>query len=217
MSIVDVAIPFFILLGCLIFFHELGHFLVAKWFGVKVEKFSVGFGPAIEMEERAGSHLQGAGLELPRLVLSRAGELSVEKAECDLGLGACEQALELTKEYAKTRKQFDQPIAMFQAVGQRAADAYIDTEGIRLTALQAAWRIAEGLPAAPQVAVAKIWAAEAGQRIVHTAQHLHGGIGVDREYPLHRYFLYAKQLELTLGGATQQLRRLGRMLADEVR
>jgi alkylation response protein AidB-like acyl-CoA dehydrogenase len=64
------------------------------------------------------------------------------------------------------------------------------------------------------VAVAKIWAAEAGQRVVHTAQHIHGGIGVDREYPLHRYFLYAKQLELTLGGSTQQLRRLGRMLAD---
>jgi alkylation response protein AidB-like acyl-CoA dehydrogenase len=138
-------------------------------------------------------------------------------ALASLTLGVCEEALRMTAEYAKTRKQFDQPIAMFQAVGQRAADAYIDTEGIRLTALQAAWRIAAGLPAAPQVAVAKLWAAEAGHRVVHTAQHLHGGIGVDRDYPLHRYFLYAKQSELTLGGATQQLRRLGRLLAgDEI-
>jgi alkylation response protein AidB-like acyl-CoA dehydrogenase len=136
-------------------------------------------------------------------------------ALANLALGTCEEALRLTAEYAKTRKQFDQPIAMFQAVGHRAADAYIDTEGIRLTALQAAWRISEGLPAAKQVAVAKHWACAAGQRVVHAAQHLHGGIGVDTEYPLHRHFLYLKQLELTLGGSTQQLLRLGNLLADE--
>lgn len=132
-----------------------------------------------------------------------------------LALGVCGEALRLTAEYAKTRKQFDQPISMFQAVGHRAADAYIDTEGIRLTALQAAWRLSAGLPAEKEVAVAKFWAAEAGQRVVHAAQHLHGGIGVDKEYPLHRLFLLAKQLELTLGGATQQLRTLGALLADE--
>ncbi len=132
-----------------------------------------------------------------------------------LALGVCEEALRLTADYAKTRKQFDQPIAMFQAVGHRAADAYIDTEGIRLTALQAAWRIAAGQPAEKEVAVAKFWAADAGYRVVHAAQHLHGGIGVDKEYPLHRYFLMARQLELTLGGGTQQLRTLGALLADE--
>jgi alkylation response protein AidB-like acyl-CoA dehydrogenase len=65
------------------------------------------------------------------------------------------------------------------------------------------------------VAVAKFWAAAGGQRVVHAAQHLHGGMGVDRDYPLHRYFLYAKQLELTLGGSTAQLRRLGKILAEE--
>ena len=56
--------------------------------------------------------------------------------------------------------------------------------------------------------------AGAGQRVVHTAEHLHGGIGVGRDYPLHRYFRYAKQLELALGGATAQLRSLGRLLAE---
>ena len=135
-------------------------------------------------------------------------------ALASLALGVCEEALRLTGEYAKTRKQFGQPIAMFQAVGHRAADAYIDTEGIRLTALQAAWRLSEGLPAATQVAAAAHWACAAGQRVVHAAQHLHGGIGVDKEYPLHRHFLYAKQLELTLGGSTRQLLRLGNLLAD---
>jgi alkylation response protein AidB-like acyl-CoA dehydrogenase len=132
-----------------------------------------------------------------------------------VALGVCAQALALTAEYTKNRKQFDQPIAMFQAVGQRLADAYVDTEAIRLTAWQAAWRIAAGLPATSHVAVAKFWAGAAGQRVVHTAQHLHGGMGVDRDYPLHRYFLYAKQLDLTLGGTTSQLRKLGRMIAAQ--
>jgi alkylation response protein AidB-like acyl-CoA dehydrogenase len=140
-------------------------------------------------------------------------ELRATAALCMVTLGACEAALSLTAEYVKTRKQFDQPIAMFQAVGHRAADAFIDTEAIRLTAWQAAWRIASGLDAERAVAVAKFWAADAGKRVVHAAQHLHGGIGVDREYPLHRYFLYARHLELTLGGGTPQLARLGRMLA----
>ena len=133
---------------------------------------------------------------------------------CAQALGVCEEALRLTAEYTKTRKQFDQPIAMFQAVGHRAANAFIDTEAIRLTAWQACWRLAEGLPAEAEVAVAKVWAAEAGQRVVHAAQHLHGGVGVDREYPLHRHFLWAKQLELALGGGTRQLLRLGKLLAD---
>ncbi|HVV35947.1 MAG TPA: acyl-CoA dehydrogenase family protein [Acidimicrobiales bacterium] len=136
-------------------------------------------------------------------------------ATCAVMLGCCEQALAMTAEYTGSRQQFDKPIGTFQAVGQRAADAYIDTEAIRLTLWQAAWRLSEGLPAAAEVAVAKFWAAEGGQRVVHAAQHLHGGIGVDRDYPLHRYFLWAKQLELSLGGATKQLRKLGALLAAE--
>lgn len=136
-------------------------------------------------------------------------------ALCAVAIGVCEEAVRMTAEYTKTREQFERPIATFQAVGQRAADAYIDTEAIRLTAWQAIWRLDEELPAAAEVAVAKFWAAEGGQRVVHAAQHLHGGMGVDRDYPLHRYFLLAKQLELTLGGTTPQLLTLGRILADE--
>ena len=136
-------------------------------------------------------------------------------ALCILEAGACAAALELTAEYTKTRVQFEKPIATFQAVGQRAADAYVDTEAIRLTAWQAASRLASGLPAGAEIAVAKFWAADGGQRVVHAASHLHGGVGVDRDYPLHRYFLLTRQIELTLGGANESLRRLGRMLADE--
>jgi len=129
--------------------------------------------------------------------------------------GAAAASLALVAEYTKTREQFGKPIATFQAVGQRAADAYVDAEAIRLTAWQAAWRIDEGLPADKEIAVAKFWAADGGQRVVHAAVHLHGGVGVDREYPLHRFFLNTKHIELTLGGATDQLLRLGATLAAE--
>ena len=101
-------------------------------------------------------------------------------AYCAVAVGVCEEAVRLTAEYVKTREQFDRVIASFQAVGQRAADAYIDTEAIRLTAVHAAWRLASGMRAAEEVAVAKFWAADGGQRVVHAAQHLHGGMGVDR-------------------------------------
>ena len=142
-------------------------------------------------------------------------ELRATAALCMVSLGACEAALDLTSEYIKTRKQFDQPIAMFQAVGHRAADAFIDTEAIRLTSWQAAWRISAGLDAAKQVSVAKFWCAEGAKRVVHAATHLHGGVGVDKEYPLHRYFLYARHLELALGGGTPQLLKLGKLLAAD--
>jgi acyl-CoA dehydrogenase len=143
---------------------------------------------------------------------------TVERATaalCAIAIGICEEAVRMTAEYTKTREQFDRPIATFQAVGQRAADAYIDTEGVRLTAWQAIWRLSADLPASTEVAVAKFWAADGGQRVVHAAQHLHGGMGVDRDYPLHRYFLWAKWLELSLGGATRQLLTIGRHLAAE--
>src|SRR3954451_24752842 len=130
-------------------------------------------------------------------------------------IGVAEQALRLTAEYTKTREQFDRPIATFEAVGQRAANAFIDTEAIRLTTLKAAWYLASGRPASKEVAVAKYFASDAGQRVVRAAQHLHGGIGVDRDYPLHRYYCWAKQLELTLGSGSHHLRALGKLLADD--
>ena len=134
-------------------------------------------------------------------------------ALCSLQAGLADGALAMTAEYTKGRKQFDKPIASFQAVGQRAADAYIDLLAIKLTATNAAWRLGEGLPADEELAIAKFWAAEGGQRVVHAAQHLHGGIGVDVDYPLHRYFTWTKQNELALGGATEQLVAIGERLA----
>ena len=165
-------------------------------------------GVKVAGDDVLGSAAQGA--EILQWMVERA-----TAALCAIAVGVCDSAVRMTAEYTKTREQFDRVIATFQAVGQRAADAYIDTEGIRLTAWQAIWRLSEGLPATAEVAVAKFWASEGGQRVVHAAQHLHGGMGVDRDYPLHRYFLWAKVLELTLGSSTPQLLKLGKILADE--
>ncbi len=132
---------------------------------------------------------------------------------CATMAGVAGRAVELIGAYTTERHQFGVPIATFQAVAHRAADAYIDAAAVRDTAWRAAWFLATGRPTADALDVAKFWAAEGGQRVVHAAQHLHGGIGVDRDYPLHRYFLWAKVLELTLGGATERLAALGARMA----
>jgi 3-oxocholest-4-en-26-oyl-CoA dehydrogenase beta subunit len=130
-------------------------------------------------------------------------------ALCAIAVGVAERALELTAAYTSERKQFGKPLGSFQAVQQRAADAYIDVEAMRATMWQAAWRISEGLDADREVRIAKFWAAEGGQRVVSSAQHLHGGMGADIDYPLHRYTLWSKWIELAFGGATPTLARLG--------
>jgi acyl-CoA dehydrogenase len=136
---------------------------------------------------------------------------------CAEQAGIVERALELTAEYARAREQFGRPIGSFQAVAQRLADAYIDVEAVWLTMWQAAWLLTAGEPGDPEVdaavATAKFWAADAGHRVAHTAVHVHGGMGIDTSYAVHRYFTAAKRAEFTLGGATAQLRRLGDVLA----
>jgi alkylation response protein AidB-like acyl-CoA dehydrogenase len=132
---------------------------------------------------------------------------------CAMQVGITDRALRMTAEYTIGREQFGRSIASFQAVHQRAADAYVDREAIRLTTWQAAWRLATDRPAATEVAIAKFFASEAAHRVVYAAQHLHGGIGVDVDYPVHRYYLWSKQCELTLGSGTRQLVRLGGELA----
>ncbi|TDH56045.1 acyl-CoA dehydrogenase [Mycobacterium eburneum] len=129
-------------------------------------------------------------------------------------LGVLERGLAMTAEYAREREQFDKPIGSFQAVAQRLADGYIDIKGLRLTLTQAAWRVAEDLPADTEVATAAFWAADAGHRVAHTIVHVHGGVGIDVDHPVHRYFLAAKQTEFAVGGATGALLAIGRELAD---
>jgi 3-oxocholest-4-en-26-oyl-CoA dehydrogenase beta subunit len=150
------------------------------------------------------------GTEVLRWLLPRAAS-----GLASMQAGVCDKAVRLSAAYTSTREQFGRPVATFQAVGQRVGDAYIDAQGVQLTALQAAWLLANDLPADDEVAIAKFWAADAGHRVIHAAHHVHGGVGIDMEYELWRYFGLAKQIELTLGSGTQQLLALGRTLAVE--
>ena len=134
---------------------------------------------------------------------------------CAIAAGVADRALRITAKYASERKQFDKPIATFQAVSQRLADCYIDNEAIGLTMWQAATRLAEGMPSAKEIATAKFWACEGGSRIGHAGLHIHGGICIDVDYPIQRYFLWAKQVEFALGAATPQLVELGKQIAAE--
>jgi alkylation response protein AidB-like acyl-CoA dehydrogenase len=130
-------------------------------------------------------------------------------ALCAQQIGVTERALRMAAAYTSEREQFGRPIGSFQAIQQRMADAFIDVEAIRWTTWHAAWLIGEGRSAHREASIAKFWAAEAGMRVVATAQQVHGGIGIDVSYPLFRYFLWAKHNELALGSASAHLARLG--------
>ena len=136
---------------------------------------------------------------------------------CAIQVGVAEAAVALTAEYLNGREQFGKPLATFQGTMLRAADAAIDTESMRVTLWQAAWRLDHGLEADRAVTVASWFAKDAGQRVVHATQHLHGGMGADVDYPIHRYFLWGKQIELQLGAPSAQLSRLGRQVVADLR
>jgi alkylation response protein AidB-like acyl-CoA dehydrogenase len=185
--------------------------------GVRVEpQVLTSFAPAgrvvLDAVAVDDSRVLGAGSDVAGWLVGRA-----TVGLCAMQAGVLERALELTAEHARTRVQFGRPIGAFQAVAQRLADAYIDVAAVRLTMWQAAWLLSAGLPG-PEldaaVATAKFWAADAGHRVAHTAVHVHGGLGIDVSYPVHRYFVAAKGNEFALGGATAQLRRIGAVLAE---
>jgi alkylation response protein AidB-like acyl-CoA dehydrogenase len=138
-------------------------------------------------------------------------------AQCAYELGLSAQALHLTARYASERRQFGRAIGTFQAVAQRLADAHIALETMRLSLWRAAWLIDQARPAHAEIAVARTVACQAGHQIHCTAQHVHGGSGFDRRYPLHYYFLASQQNGLRLGGHGHHLARLGRLVAAEAR
>ncbi|MGQ4376991.1 acyl-CoA dehydrogenase family protein [Streptomyces sp. SAS_267] len=131
-----------------------------------------------------------------------------------LQAGVCAGSLARAVEHTNTREQFGQPLAARQGVQLRAADAHMDTEAIRVTAYEAAWRRDEGLPYATHALTAAWWASEAGRRVVHTGQHLHGGAGADLTHPVHRHFLWGRQLDAYLGCGGELLQELGELIAN---
>ncbi|WP_369223671.1 acyl-CoA dehydrogenase family protein [Streptomyces sp. R39] len=131
-----------------------------------------------------------------------------------LQAGVCAGSLARAVAHTNAREQFGRPLATRQGVQLRAADAHMDTEAIRVTAYEAAWRRDTGLPYATHALTAAWWASEAGQRVVHTGQHLHGGTGADVDHPVHRHFLWGRQLDAYLGSGGEVLQELGELIAS---
>ncbi len=133
---------------------------------------------------------------------------------CSLTIGVTQACLDMTVGYSKERKAFNRTIASFQAVGHRAANCFIDLSCLRLVTEQAISLLEQGKNAQIEVSIAKIWSGDVSHRASYTAQHLHGGIGADKDYSLYRYCLWAKQLELAQGSTTYHLSSLGSMLRN---
>ena len=130
-------------------------------------------------------------------------------------VGLCDKMMRITGSYTSEREQFDRAIATFQAVSHRVADCYIDVECLRLVTQQAASLIDQGRDARDAVTMAKIWCGDVAHRVSQASQHCHGGTGVDRDYPLFRYCLAARQIELSAGNSAQLTGELGESIAAE--
>ncbi len=128
-------------------------------------------------------------------------EQALKAALCAMAVGVCDKMMRMAGSYTSEREQFGRPIATFQAVSHRVADCYIDIECLRLVTQQAVSLISMDRDASDAVNVAKVWCGDVTHRVSQSAQHVHGGIGVDRDYGMHRYCLLAREIELT-GGAS---------------
>jgi 3-oxo-4-pregnene-20-carboxyl-CoA dehydrogenase alpha subunit len=124
---------------------------------------------------------------------------------CCLGDGALAGALALTTAHLEAREQFGRPLATFQAAAGQIADVYITSRTLHLATLSACWRLASGRAAGRDLDVAAYWLADQATAALRTCHHLHGGIGMDVSYPLHRYSSLVKDLARFVGGADHRL------------
>ena len=134
-------------------------------------------------------------------------------AYCAMQLGVTDQSMHTTAQFTCERVQFGVSIGSFQAVQHRAADCFIDVQCLKLTTYQAVSLLDSGRDATNEVLIAKIWAGDTGHRVSYASQHLHGGTGIDKDYHLWRYCLWARQIEMVLGSSAALLAVLGKKIA----
>lgn len=152
--------------------------------------------------------LLGSGHDIESWLFKRR---SVALASMQLGVGA--EALRRTTEYVNQRVQFGRPLGSFQSVQHRVADGYIALESLRSVYMKAVGLLEAGLPAKAESAAVAWWISSAGEKAANIAMYLHGGLGADTDYPIHRFFQHAKQIELAAGGAAPALWSLGEQIA----
>lgn len=159
------------------------------------------------------AHRLPADAVLPEAALSWLEQRAIA-ALAALQLGVSTEQVRRTVAYINDRRQFDRAIATFQAVQMSMADAHIAIEALRSALWQLVYRLDAGLPSPSEALAVKYLANECGHLVGHKAQHVHGGIGVDLTYPIHRYLYWSRAIGITLGGSAATLERLGDWLAN---
>jgi alkylation response protein AidB-like acyl-CoA dehydrogenase len=144
----------------------------------------------------------------------RNAVVRIQSALCSEAVGAMTEALRLTTDYLKTRKQFGVTLSKFQALTQRAADMYVSLELASSMSLYAAMSIADGNLDPVIASRAKLQIGRSGRHIAQEAIQLHGGIGVTAEYPVAHYAARLTAIEQTLGTSGDHLHNLIEHLTD---
>jgi alkylation response protein AidB-like acyl-CoA dehydrogenase len=158
--------------------------------------------PALDIGDRAAADL---------LLDRTASALSAEM------LGAADQVLSITVEYAKDRVQFGKPIGSFQAVKHMLADALVDVEGMRSTAYYAAWcAAADDHDRSLSASMAKSWCSDASRRVMAAGLQVHGGIGFTWEHDMHLFVKRAQLDQVSFGDAAFHRDRIAAMLRDRL-
>ena len=150
----------------------------------------------------------------PNVNLPRALDITTAALAAEL-VGGMQRTLDVTVEYAKTRKQFGKPIGMFQAVQHQCADMYLETESSRSAVYYAGWALEENAPdAAAAVSIAKMYCSDAARTVGNRGIQIHGGMGFTWENDLHLYYRRAKASETAFGDATFHRERIASMVID---
>jgi alkylation response protein AidB-like acyl-CoA dehydrogenase len=149
-----------------------------------------------------------------RAAVERALDVATVALAAEM-VGGMQRVLEITVEYAKTRKQFGKPIGQYQAVQHMCADMLVWTESSRSAAYYAAWALNEALPeAAAAVSVAKAYASDAYREVGNRGIQVHGGMGFTWENDVHLYYRRAKASEICFGDAIYHRERIARLVID---
>jgi alkylation response protein AidB-like acyl-CoA dehydrogenase len=159
-------------------------------------------------ENRLGEEGQGLRIALDALDVSRV----TVGAEA---VGIAQAAFEASRNYAKERQQFGQPIANFQAIQWMLADMHTQIDAARLLTYRAAYLSDQGLPFIKEAAMAKVYASEVAGFVTSKAIQIHGGYGYTKDYPLERYFRDAKLTEIYEGTSEMQRMTIARSLMRE--
>jgi alkylation response protein AidB-like acyl-CoA dehydrogenase len=145
----------------------------------------------VRFEGARGEELKDSAADLRRFALAGA---------CAVADGVLAGALDLTVRHVGTRHQFGKPLATFQAAASQVADVYIAARTLHLATLAACWSLDDN-----DLDTAAYWLAAEALPAVHTCHHLHGGLGLDITYPMHRYYGMAKELTRFVGGVEHRL------------